>query len=482
MRWEDFLAHSLDFIQTHRLMPPGAFVLAAVSGGVDSMMLLEALAALRVPLQLGGLCAIYVDHGLRPTQTPDEAATVREHAQRLGVESDVVSIQIEVTDGSLQDAARQARRAALEGWIKRRGFALIATGHHQDDQAETLLLRLLRGTSPDGVGGILPQAGTWVHPLLPFSRASLVALAQARGIKWHEDPTNQSTKYLRNLVRHQLLPVLEEAAGHTQVRPQLARLAGYVQDDAAYFREQIEALMGPPLIEQRGGVYVLSLTHWDELAPALRWRLLRQLLLVAYGQGFPLQHIEHLGQLAAIREGEKQASLPAPASVLRRYDELHFFPVGHRHEGAPFCLDISAPGRYICPTGVFELQALTEASAPPDAPPDDLPGWVCYLPASAEKEVLPGFCLRTRQPGDRVPLARGHRPLKKWMIDAKIPKSSRFLIPLVELSGLISWVIGWRCFPPLQRQKPPHGWLLRFVPQSEEADHTALIPPAAKNH
>lgn len=188
-------------------LEPGARVLAAVSGGPDSVAMLDVLAQLAPKLGFE-LVAHGVDHGLRP-EASGELELAQAHALRLGVPFTRTSVVVH-PGGNLQARARAARYQALEAARERTGCALIATAHHADDRAETVLLRLLRGAGPRGLAVLPARAGNRIRPLLRARKADILAHLGRRQLAFAEDPSNRDRRYLRARVRHEVLPLLAE--------------------------------------------------------------------------------------------------------------------------------------------------------------------------------------------------------------------------------------------------------------------------------
>ena len=212
---------------------PGDGVAVAVSGGADSLALLHALRVLAGPRRWR-LAVVTVDHGMRPGSAAD-AAFVADHAKAIGLPARVCTL----TPGDLarhrpagpEGAARAARYEALWPAADELGCSWLATGHTLDDQAETVLLQLLRGAGPDGLAGMAVRAGRLLRPLLGVRRAETRACCVALGLDWREDPTNADDGPLRNRVRQRLLPLLEELRpGATQVLARTAALAADERD------------------------------------------------------------------------------------------------------------------------------------------------------------------------------------------------------------------------------------------------------------
>jgi tRNA(Ile)-lysidine synthase len=193
-------------LREHDLVPRGATVLVAVSGGADSMALLHVLAGLRHSAAFG-LFAHGVDHGLRP-ESAGELDVAQRFARSLNVPFARTRIVLD-PGGNLQARARTARWTALEAAASQVGATRIATGHHADDRAETMLMRILRGTSVRGLAVLPPRCGARIRPMLSARRTDIEAHVARHSVPYCVDPSNQSTRFLRSRVRHQLMPVLE---------------------------------------------------------------------------------------------------------------------------------------------------------------------------------------------------------------------------------------------------------------------------------
>src|SRR5512132_1621086 len=212
---------------------PGDGVAVAVSGGADSLALLHALRALAGP-RGWRLAVLTVDHGLRPGSAAD-AAFVADHAKTLGLPARVLTLapgDLEPhRDAGPEAAARAARYGALWPAADALGCPWLATGHTLDDQAETVLLQLLRGAGPDGLAGMAVRSGRLLRPLLGARRTETRAACAAMGLAWREDPTNAEDTPLRNRVRTQLLPLLEDLRpGATRTLARTATLAADERD------------------------------------------------------------------------------------------------------------------------------------------------------------------------------------------------------------------------------------------------------------
>jgi tRNA(Ile)-lysidine synthase len=414
----------------------GEAVLVAVSGGSDSVALLDVLGVLRESLGLT-LTVVHVHHGLRP-EADAEAEGVRRLCERLGVACHVERVTVRRAppwDG-LEAESRRARHAALERVARVVGAARIATGHTADDQAETVLMRLLQGAGPRGLGGIAPVRGPLIRPLIETRRPAIEEYLGGRGLTWAEDPSNRDVRFLRNRIRHDLLPFMAELTGASVVealgrsaaaaravvtdleeraRAELVRLA---TRDGAGWSLDVGALAERP-IELAAEVLRQAAALLGETRP-LRGpaqRALRRLL----GEAQP-RRAARLGRLAVERSGRRLRVGPValPALVAR------VWPV----PGALELPEINARlgARIVARTGDYTV---------PRAPGR----------AAFDADALPSaLAVRARRRGDVFsPFgAPALRRLKSFLIDAGVPRWQRPRTPLVEAGGEIIWVAGVR--------------------------------------
>ncbi|MCA9569948.1 MAG: tRNA lysidine(34) synthetase TilS [Myxococcales bacterium] len=273
-----------------KLWEAGQTVAIAVSGGRDSLVLADVLLATR-GLHGGRLSIAHVDHGLHP-DAPRWAAHVEAFAAERGVPCAVHR----VTCGPSEDAARRARFAVLDGLPVDR----VALGHHARDQAETVLVNLLRGTGPRGLGGMAPRRGRYVRPLLGLQPADLTAWAEERRLVWVEDPTNARPTYLRNRVRHELLPVLEGLREGSVTS--LARSAALAAEDEALLGDLAAELPLDPRV-LAGAPRPLARRRLRDLAP-----------------GATVAQIEAL--LAAVQAGRGRVSIGGDVTIVVQTGEV----------------------------------------------------------------------------------------------------------------------------------------------------------------
>ena len=239
-------------IREHEMVLPGDLVLVAVSGGPDSTCLLYALWHLRRLLRVR-LEAFHFDHGLRRDSGKD-ADYVRRLGARLKVPVHVRAAESAPPTGRSVEAEARAMRLAAAGGVQREtGARRIALGHTLDDQAETVLLALIRGGGLDSVAGIAPVAGSLVHPLLDVRRSEVETFVRSLGLRPRVDPTNRDTRLLRNALRLRAIPALERAAGR-EVRGPIARSASLLRRDASELHAQAAEAAGGVIEDDPEGV------------------------------------------------------------------------------------------------------------------------------------------------------------------------------------------------------------------------------------
>jgi tRNA(Ile)-lysidine synthase len=261
--------------RAHAMFAPGDLVLVWVSGGPDSLCLLESLVRLRRLLRIR-LAVFHLDHGLRQGSSAD-AAYVRRRAAAHDLPCFVATPSAPPAPGaSVERWAREERRAAAGRVAADIGAARSALGHTADDRAETVLLGLVRGWGLDGLTGIEPVAGHIVRPLLEVRRDETVAACRSLGLRPREDPSNADTGYLRNAIRHEVLPGLANATARDVV-PAIVRSAELLRADAAMIDDLATGLL-PAVLERDGDAAALRVDALADLAPPVASRVVRRAL------------------------------------------------------------------------------------------------------------------------------------------------------------------------------------------------------------
>jgi tRNA(Ile)-lysidine synthase len=428
------------------LIPPGAGVLVAVSGGPDSVALAQVLAMISARDRTFSLLALaHLNHRLRDADSDGDEAFCRGLASTLGIRFEVESADVLTLSRehrvSIEAAGRTARYEFLQRAARRVGADRIAVGHTRDDQAETYLLKLLRGAGAEGLAGIYPQRGPVVRPLLDSSRAEVLAYLEEHNLSFRYDASNEVLDNPRNRVRHELIPYLRQHFTPS-VQDVLAREAEIARADAEYLEHQAVEAARSIVLEKEDG-FELDGTALGALPAALARRVARRALISSAGGrfiGFP--HVEALLQLAAAG-GQGSADLPgqrATASagrirLTRRLEGLRADTPEVNFSRFP----LSIPG-------TVDLASLGwTIAARPGVRPEPLSSSDWSMVAVAAGEMAMPLAVRTRRPGDRFrPLGLdGRKKLQDYFVDRKIARADRDKVPLVvDARDRIVWVVG----------------------------------------
>ncbi len=346
------------------MLAQGSRVIAAVSGGPDSVCMLEVLACLapRLGVTLAGVA--HFNHKLRGQESDDDESFVAALAARHGLpfyRAEATGFQ-----GNLEQEARRARQRFFKGLIGEGKADRIAVGHTRDDQAETVLFRLMRGSGLAGLVGILPVTREGlIRPLLDVCRAEVVDYLQTRGISWCEDHTNLESRFTRNRIRRDLLPQLASQY-NPRISEVLSQVAELARDEEAWWTEEIGRVAGRVLVSGRMGVEILA-ADLSERPRAVARRLVRRAIETVKGdlRGVEFKHVERVLELSAKGCGTGGAKLPG-VMVRRSMDWLRF-SAGEAARIDPISVD--APGYYPWPaasTNIVLEVAERKGLLPPD--------------------------------------------------------------------------------------------------------------------
>lgn len=450
-------------LRQHALARPDTRVLVALSGGADSVALLYLLRQLQASGDLVLAGAAHVHHGLRGADADADEAFCRDLTADMGVAfaSERVDVRALARERkrSIEDAARTARYQSLERAAAQFGAAAIATAHTRDDQAETFLLRLLRGAATRGLASIRPRAGRVIRPVIDVARAELRQYLRQAGGSFREDATNRDVAIPRNRVRHELLPLLE-----TRFSPAatvlLARQAGLARDDDELLQRLAIETARHVVLRETDAIVELDAAALTAAPRALSSRIVYQVLTArSGGRSVGADHVDRLLALAAAT-GHGTASLPGQYAE-RRGSLLALRPGRGPNAGRPnsFALLLSIPGEVSCQPGGWSIAAQPLRGA------DTGRSWVArgYEVGVAAGAVALPLTVRTRRAGDRFhPLgAPGARKLQDFLVDRKVPRNQRDRLPLVvDGHDRIVWVAGHSVGEDFRVIDPAAGVLL----------------------
>ena len=450
-------------IALRRRLDPTKKYLVAVSGGADSLALADGM------LQSGLTFAVcHVEHGIRGEASLADAAFVERFCRERSIpffRKTVEALSFSKKEGlSLEDAARQLRYRALFQCAEEEKADFILTAHQKDDQAETFLLRLLRGAGTRGLGAIRFQRGNILRPLLQFTGEELRRYCRLRELSWREDATNDDLRYTRNRVRKVLLPLLrrEFSAGITDV---LCRTAENLQTDASYLDEVAEQELQKRLEQDTaaGARRVLRVQDWSLIPQAFRYRILQLFWQTQGGpSGLSGTNLRQMEKLAERGCSGKRILLPGSWQLLYNYDKLILLPPNQnerskKNVGAASdrsaAQSVSLALSEIITAADADSSAFTEIRLPQGKTVllrivNDIPSYQyrrqAIYPVERLKELGTHLTFRHRLPGDRIlPLkGTGHKSLKKFLIDEKIPQAQRDDLLLVAVGNEVLWLSG----------------------------------------
>ncbi len=418
-----------------------------VSGGPDSVCLLHLLSESREELGLK-LHVGHLNHQLRGVESEADADYVSRLANQLGLpvtigREDVRGYQ-QKKGSSLEEAAREVRYRFLAALAEEIGAVTLALGHTADDQAETLLLHLIRGSGLAGLRGMKPlsfynlpsgKSLKLIRPLLDVSRQETQAYCEALGLSPISDSSNRSLSYLRNRVRLELLPLLERY--NPNIRAALLRLARLAEADLTLITSLVSQVWDEIVREDLGGLW-LNNQAFSSLSPALKYHLLRETLRRLLGElrDVELSHIESLAQVMASPAG-KRLVLPQGLGFYGHYEESW---LGYEPPPCPFP-PLEKDHELLIP-GETHIPGWRILASLPQARDEDSKLCACFDFDSTGSRLL----VRKRRSGDRFqPLGMNQpKKLQDFMVDAKIPRAWRDRVPLVCQGEEIIWVVGWR--------------------------------------
>ena len=425
-------------------------ILVAVSGGPDSVVLLHLLNEYKIELSSCALAIAHLNHLSRGVDSNKDSDFVVGLGKALGVETFIEEVDVALLSSkkktSFQESARIIRYEFLERISRKWNANLIALGHNSDDQAETFLINLLRGSGLRGLTGIRSRRGNYIRPLCNCSRYEIENYISTQGLQFRLDSSNQEKYYLRNKIRLDLIPTLESY--NSNIKNSLVSTSGLLADDEDYIEKKVEMAMAQVGFDVKDDNFAsLDVNLFNSQHPALQKRLIRQAILVAKGdlRSISVRHVLKIIQMMKLENGVKEIHLPGFLTavcdkgklfVRKRYNcdfvEDEFFSGDFESKG------INVPGT--TEIGFRGLCLNTKLVSTKD---------IDFYSTNSNKAYFDydktGSDIKVRvfRPGDRfVPLGmKGTKKLKAFFIDEKIPRDQRKSIPLItSINDDIIWV------------------------------------------
>ena len=408
--------------------PPPKQLVVGFSGGLDSCVLLHLVKSWQQQHPQVEIAALHVNHQLQP-----EADSWQQHCQRLcadwGIALESLVVEVDTSQSSLEQAARQARYDAFQNHLSAQQFLLLA--HHRDDQVETLLQRLARGSGPLGLGAMMESTPrghlTLLRPLLNYDREQLECYASEHQLSWVDDPSNQSDQFERNFLRHQILPIWRQK--RPQLNQALARSARLCQQSAQLLDELAQMDLGETRSDQG-----LAMTKLDGLSPPRQHNLLRHWIRLG-GYSLPSASVlERIVPEVVSAQADAQPQVGWGSAVLRRFNNVLYLVPRQLLQCAAHTpvlpSEILRGGRVAFPYGELTFTAVSE---------------VADKATCLSIEACGGRPLRVsqRQGGEQVrPLGRHRKRLKDWLQIYQVPPWLRGHWPIIYCGDEIVAVAG----------------------------------------
>lgn len=420
------------YIRQYHMIRRGDQVIAAVSGGADSVCLLHLLASLSRKMEFG-IEAVHVHHGLRGAEADKDAGYVRELSDRWKIPCHIIYRDVAAYGRerglSVEEAGRVLRYEALQEIAGNYENARIAVAHHQDDQAETILHNMFRGSGLKGLGGMAPVRGNIIRPLLCVSRQEIVDYLDRYKISYCQDSTNNSLDYTRNKLRKKVIPMVCEEINSGAVR-HIVSAGERIRQADAYFYEEAEKIWRKHRRfqgeKERWGIEAQTLTELPEILKGyVVLEMIRE--LTGSGKDITSSHVSRILDLAENGTG-RMVSLPYGLKAEKEYDMVWLEREDTRE-------------------GKKREISLTMERMPADMlrekyqkiPENKYTKWFDY------DRIKGTLSVRTRRTGDYYTLKDGRKKtVKSFMIDAKVPREERDKIPLLVEGQHVLWIVGYR--------------------------------------
>ncbi|WP_188656052.1 tRNA lysidine(34) synthetase TilS [Pontibacillus salipaludis] len=442
------------FVQRHQLFSLNSTVLVAVSGGPDSMALLHYLKS-RMDRFGFHIVVLTIDHSLRGVDSKEDVHYVTSICKKWNIECESVTLDVpaykELYGVGTQEAARKLRYQYFEDQMKKHNASYLATGHHGDDQVETVLMEMTRGAEPSSIRGIPVyrpfSVGQIVRPLLCVTKEEIESYCEKNGISPRIDESNKTTAYTRNSFRAHVLPVLK--SHNPKVHEHMQYFQEYQRDDEAYLMQEAKKIFDSSLIHKKNQEIKFNRSGFLNVPSPLQRRTFHLILNYLYQEpSFDVTYHHWEQYIRIVRDETPQAMmhLPRGLSVVRSYENIAF--TFKKQEAVPFHYLLNVPGELVLPDGAYIYADYDDYNRGQESH---------HFACDISNVTLP-LIVRTRKPGDKfIPKGmKGRKKVKDLFIDEKIPNEQRSNWPIVtDANGQILWVVSLKeANIPVNQQHP----------------------------
>ena len=470
------------FIQKYHMLTCGDRVIAGVSGGADSVCLFLMLLELRKKIGFD-LIAVHVHHGLRGEAADQDQQFVEALCEQHRIPLEIFRVNLESIakkrKQSLEEAGRMVRREAFDSVCKKYGGNKIALAHHQNDNAETLLWNLSRGTGLDGLGGIRPVNGKFIRPLLCMNREEIEEYLAKRKQSYCIDETNAGTDYTRNKLRHLVLPILEEQVNSAAVR-HMNETMEQIWELQEYMQEQVEAAYQECVQEhfEKACWIQIQQKSFETFPELIKKMVIRKGMEQVGGKKRDLSH-KHVDVMMELMNKQvgRTLDLPYEMHAKRNYEGIRLekrrtYLSGEEKKAGIIqeCMaELNIPGETILADRNLKLRCKI-LEKPKNLSIKDIPQKI-YTKWFDYGIIKSSLYIRTRQAGDTIVIdEKGHqKKLKNWFVDEKIPKEVRDSQLLLAENNEILWVLGHRMSQAYQ-VKQSTKWILQIEVETYKSD------------
>ena len=470
------------FIQKYHMLTCGDRVIAGVSGGADSVCLFLMLLELREKIGFD-LIVVHVHHGLRGEAADQDQQFVETLCEQHRIPLEIFRVNLESIakkrKQSLEEAGRMVRREAFDSVCKKYGGNKIALAHHQNDNAETLLWNLSRGTGLDGLGGIRPVNGKFIRPLLCMNRKEIEEYLAKRKQSYCIDETNAGTDYTRNKLRHLVLPILEEQVNSAAVR-HMNETMEQIWELQEYMQEQVEAAYQECVQEhfEKACWIQIQQKSFETFSELIKKMVIRKGMEQVGGKKRDLSH-KHVDVMMELMNKQvgRTLDLPYEMHAKRNYEGVRLekqrtYSSGEEKKAGIIqeCMaELNIPGETILADRNLKLRCKI-LEKPKNLSIKDIPQKI-YTKWFDYGIIKSSLYIRTRQAGDTIVIdEKGHqKKLKNWFVDEKIPKEVRDSQLLLAENNEILWVLGHRMSQAYQ-VKQSTKWILQIEVETYKSD------------